>query len=348
MAEEIAKISKSFGQDCRSILDANQQHEHYTACVCVMFTLSVVTPTHNRAHTLPRAWESMRQNRTSNSREPLSFEWIVIDDGSTDNTGELVAEWQDCSQFPISYERTEHRGRNAAVNSAKELVSGELVTVLDSDDCFLDGAFDVIRDKVVLYDLLSDNGLGGLGFLCEDELGNLLLAKSLDQPIRCSYLASRFVHKLRGEITYIEKKNYFRLVNYVELPPPLHVAESCAHAPLSKSYEFIYVDHVAVCRHRHDGLPRMTQKWPRPPSRQGHYLRSQASLLHMLEYFSYEPRFFWKRAIDMSRSGLVCGISLRSQCASLNSAGARLLWLLALPVGILKRVLGPIFRRART
>ena len=70
------------------------------------YTLSVVTPTYNRAHTLSRAWESL------NRQGPLRFEWfewIIIDDGSTDDTGKIITEWQSASRFPIIYERMPHR-----------------------------------------------------------------------------------------------------------------------------------------------------------------------------------------------------------------------------------------------
>jgi len=98
-------------------------------------TYTVLTPTFNRAHTLHRAYESL-QRQTMHG-----FEWIVVDDGSTDNTPELLASWEHEASFPITWCRYGvNRGRNAAVNSGIELTRGEYILILDSDDELLDDA----------------------------------------------------------------------------------------------------------------------------------------------------------------------------------------------------------------
>jgi len=61
------------------------------------YRFTVFTPTYNRAHTLPRVYESLKHQTFRD------FEWLIVDDGSTDNTKELVEVWQKENLFPIRY-----------------------------------------------------------------------------------------------------------------------------------------------------------------------------------------------------------------------------------------------------
>lgn len=87
---------------------------------------TVLTPTYNRAHTLAAAYQGLC------AQTFRDFEWVIVDDGSTDGTGELVASWK--SFFPIRYTWKPNRGKHTAVNIGVAQAAGEFVTVLDSDD----------------------------------------------------------------------------------------------------------------------------------------------------------------------------------------------------------------------
>ena len=87
---------------------------------------TVLTPTYNRAHLLPRLYESLC------AQTFRDFEWIIVDDGSTDGTRELVTSWK--SAFRIRYDWQPNRGKHTAVNAGAETASGEFILVTDSDD----------------------------------------------------------------------------------------------------------------------------------------------------------------------------------------------------------------------
>ena len=89
---------------------------------------TVITPAYNRAALLPAAHRSLLEQQ-----EP-SFEWVVIDDGSIDETRELVAGLATASPFPVRYVWQENAGKHAALNHGVALARGELVAILDSDD----------------------------------------------------------------------------------------------------------------------------------------------------------------------------------------------------------------------
>jgi glycosyltransferase involved in cell wall biosynthesis len=100
--------------------------------------LTIFTPAYNRAHLLPRLYAALLRQT---SRD---FCWLVIDDGSTDNTRELVAGWIAEGRIPIRYHHKENGGMHTAHNAAYELIDTELNTCIDSDDWMPDDAVEKI------------------------------------------------------------------------------------------------------------------------------------------------------------------------------------------------------------
>ncbi|PTJ27047.1 glycosyltransferase family 2 protein, partial [Staphylococcus simulans] len=97
--------------------------------------LTVFTPTFNRAHTLGRVYESLRKQSNYN------FEWVIVDDGSTDETELLVNQFEE-DLFTIRYFKIKNSGKHVATNVGIKAARGDLFTCLDSDDWFYPDAVD--------------------------------------------------------------------------------------------------------------------------------------------------------------------------------------------------------------
>ena len=102
--------------------------------------ISVITPTYNRAYILNKCYESL-VNQTCKS-----FEWVVVDDGSADNTEELVKSFIDEEKIKIKYIKQQNGGKHIAHNTAVLNSEGELVVCLDSDDVLTEDAVEVAID----------------------------------------------------------------------------------------------------------------------------------------------------------------------------------------------------------
>lgn len=103
---------------------------------------TVFTPTYNRAHLLPRLYESLKRQTFNN------FEWVIVDDGSNDGTEALISGYiRENNSFPIIYERVENGGKPKAVNLGVTLSGGEMFVILDSDDRLTDDSLE-ITDRV--------------------------------------------------------------------------------------------------------------------------------------------------------------------------------------------------------
>lgn len=103
-----------------------------------MKTLTIFTPAYNRAHTIGRTYESLCRQTCKD------FEWLIIDDGSTDNTKALVQSWMKEHKIPIRYIYQENQGMHGAHNTAYRNITTELNTCIDSDDYMPDHAVEQI------------------------------------------------------------------------------------------------------------------------------------------------------------------------------------------------------------
>ena len=100
--------------------------------------LTIFTPAYNRAHTLPRTYASLLAQK---SRD---FVWLIIDDGSTDGTEDLVRGWMNSDNgFEIRYIRKENGGMHTAHNTAYENIDTELNVCIDSDDALAENAVEM-------------------------------------------------------------------------------------------------------------------------------------------------------------------------------------------------------------
>lgn len=116
--------------------------------------LTIFTPTYNRAHTLIRTYESLC------TQTCMDFEWIVVDDGSTDDTGALVKSWQQQNRIPIRYIYKSNGGLFTGYNTAFEAAETELIVCIDSDDYMPAEAVEWIINK-----WRKDGGAGYCGIV---------------------------------------------------------------------------------------------------------------------------------------------------------------------------------------
>src|SRR5689334_13163243 len=90
--------------------------------------ITVFTPTFDRRDLLARVHQSLR------AQTFRDFEWLIVDDGSSDGTAAAAGAWEAASDFPIRYIRQPHAGKHRAYNLAIREARGRLFAVLDSDD----------------------------------------------------------------------------------------------------------------------------------------------------------------------------------------------------------------------
>lgn len=133
-----------------------------------MKTLTVFTPTYNRAHTLVRTYQSLCRQTCKD------FEWLIIDDGSADNTKEVVSQWINDANFKIRYIYQDNQGMHGAHNTAYKNIVTELNTCIDSDDYMPDDAVELI---ITFWKKNKSNKYAGFIGLDQREDGTIIGSK---------------------------------------------------------------------------------------------------------------------------------------------------------------------------
>lgn len=186
--------------------------------------LTIFTPAYNRAHTLPRTYESLL------SQDCKDFIWLVVDDGSRDNTAELVRQWQTQDNgFEIQYVYKENGGMHTAHNTAYENIHTELNTCIDSDDRLASGAVSKIK---AAWRQMQDRGYAGLIALDSDFQGNII-GKGFPDNLRETTLGGYYAQGGSGD-----KKLIYR-TDIITSVPPYPVFEGEKYVGLVYKYTLI-------------------------------------------------------------------------------------------------------------
>lgn len=176
-----------------------------------MCKLTIFTPTYNRAYTLHKCYESLKLQTNQD------FKWLIIDDGSSDNTKELVQKWIDEKQLDITYHYQENQGMHGAHNTAYELIDTELNVCIDSDDYMPKDAV----EKILNYwkEHKSDDLAGIIG-LDVYENGDVIGTKLPDNLESETLFDLYQKHKVKGD-----KKIVYRTDLSRQYPYPLFEGE---------------------------------------------------------------------------------------------------------------------------
>lgn len=119
--------------------------------------ITVFTPAYNRGYIIEKLYRSLQRQSFRD------FEWIVVDDGSTDNTETLFKSFmQEDNDFPIIYIKTENGGKHRAINKGVSLAKGELFFIVDSDDHITDDALEIIDEMERSIPVEEKAGFGGV------------------------------------------------------------------------------------------------------------------------------------------------------------------------------------------
>ena len=171
-----------------------------------MKTLTIFTPAYNRVHTIPRTYESLCR-QTCND-----FEWLVIDDGSTDNTKELVEGWIAEGKIPIRYIKQENQGMHGAHNTAFRNINTELNTCIDSDDWMPD---DAVEKIVGFWKQYGSDKYAGIVGLDRIETGEIIGAK-FPENLKTTTLQGYYARGGSGDKKLVYRTDIIR--RYPEYP----------------------------------------------------------------------------------------------------------------------------------
>lgn len=289
------------------------------------FLFTVFTATYNRAHTLPRVYESLR------AQTLRDFEWIIVDDGSTDNTRELVKKWQQENYFPIRYFYQENSGKHIAFNQGVQYASGLLFLNLDSDDACVPSALERFKYYWDSIPAESKEGFSAVTCLSKKEDGRLVGGCFPFNPTDSNSLEIRYRFKVIGEKWGFHRTDVLKKFPFPELPNCKFVPEDLVWSHIAKSYKTRFVNEAL--RVYYKGTDQLTRSGSPQDSAIAHAFRHQAVLNNELDYFFLSPANFMRSAVHYSRFSFHLSDSPSKQLHELYFLFGKILYLIALPVG---------------
>lgn len=269
---------------------------------------TIFTPTYNRAQTLERLYHSLLQ------QENASLEWLIIDDGSIDNTQALVTQLQAEGKLTIHYHYQENAGKQMAWNQALRLAKGEWFIGLDSDDTLIADA--LVKLDPMTASIVADNQIIGIRCLALRESTRRPDAPPLSpHPVQCSYFQELSDARLIGERIDVFKTTLIRAIPYPEIPDCQFIPEMWLYVEIAKKYQFLYTPLTLrlFYDHHHDNrLSRSSVK----QYAIGHYL----SRTQVLRYVPWSV--FLKNLLLLVKSVIRAG-----QCAAWSGMQLKRLFL---------------------
>lgn len=189
--------------------------------------LTVFTPAYNRAYTLHLGYEALLRQTCKD------FVWLIVDDGSTDNTRQLVEHWIQEGKIEIRYHYQENQGMHGAHNTAYRLIDTELNTCIDSDDYMPD---DAVEKILTFWRAQGSEQVAGIVGLDADFQGRLI---GTPFPVGCKYttLGGFYAQGGRGDKKLVYRTEIIR--RYPEYP----LFEGEKYVSLGYKYQLIDQDY---------------------------------------------------------------------------------------------------------
>ena len=211
-------------------------------------TLTVFTPTFNRRELLTRCYESMCRQTNKD------FVWMIVDDGSTDDTKKFADEWKKNSDLEIRYIYKDNGGLHTAYNVAIENIDTELCVCIDSDDFMPDNAVELILNFWDKYGSDEYAGIVGLDFNLD--------GKVIGDPLpnqKTVNLIDLFIgkyHIVNGDRTNVIRTELYKTVAPMKVfPNEKNFNPHYMHLQISDNYDFLVLnENLRFVDYQSDGM----------------------------------------------------------------------------------------------
>lgn len=199
-------------------------------------TFTVFTPTFNRAHALPAAYAALL------AQTDRDFEWLIVDDGSTDGTRDLVEAWRTDAPFSVRYVRQDNAGKWAAMGHAVAEARGALFLSLDSDDTCVPEAIERLRAIWDSIPVAERAQFSGVTVHCLDPHGALVGTAFPTSPLDDYPWRVWHHYRVRGEKWGFHRTELLREIGVPVFPGERFVVEGLLWNRLGARYKVRHVN----------------------------------------------------------------------------------------------------------
>ena len=277
--------------------------------------LTVFTATYNRAYSLGNVYNSLlcQTNKL--------FQWLIVDDGSTDNTKALVDDWISEKKISIDYYYQQNAGKMAAHNYAAQLCKTELFLCLDSDDQLNNTA---VEDVISFWEKHRNDRDNLLGIIAPKTIiskaGAVVFNPQIPEGIEYSTGRGLYQSGYRGETAMVFRTDVLRKYPFPVQEGEKFISEISAYDAMDEHYVMLTYNHpLMICEYREDGYSNNLLKVNVANPKGVVYVNQQRQrIIHrfsptlMREYIAYSriAKFSWKKIVSDSQYPLLCLLML--------------------------------------
>ena len=208
--------------------------------------ITILTPTYNRGYIINNLYESLLR------QSDYDFKWLIVDDGSTDNTKELIGNFIEENKIQIKYIKKYNGGKHTALNYGLKYVDTPLVMIVDSDDKLSDDAVSKIKKIDLTYS--QDDRVAVYSFLRCYSNGKEIVKNKNDLFIS-DYIEYRIKKNNPGDMAEVFKTDVLRRYPFPEFKNEKFLSEDVVWIEIAKKYKTVFVNiPIYECEYLSDGL----------------------------------------------------------------------------------------------
>lgn len=282
-----------------------------------MKKLTVFTPTYNRAYCLHKCYNSLKGQTNKD------FVWLIIDDGSTDNTKELVNYWNRQGEIEIRYHYQENQGMHGAHNTAYELINTELNVCIDSDDFMPLDAVEKILSFWKEHGSAEVSGIMGLDAFTNGEIIGTQFPSGLK---KCTLFELYNKHGVVGDKKLVYRSELTKKYPYPLFENEKYVGLAYKYFKLDEEYEMLLMNEkLCIVEYLEDGSSlNMFHQYRKNPKGFAFYRKE------LMKLSLADVKFKFRQAIHYVSSSF-----LMTNGKFLMETPNKLLTILAMPFGLL-------------
>lgn len=286
------------------------------------YIFTVFTPTYNRAYTLDRVYNSLLKQSFKN------FEWLIVDDGSTDSTSQMIEEWKKTAGFEIRYFYQKNQGKHVASNLAVDQANGEFFLTIDSDDAFTENALALLYEGYISIPEESRNNFSAVTGLCQNQEGILIGDKFPKDKIDSNSVEMDYVYNISGDKKGFQKTSIMKAFRFPVVEGTNFVVEGLVWNQIARIYQTRYINKVICIAYLDEGTSL---------SRENHDYKKLAhaslpyfsyALNEEMKYLRHAPFKFITKAIIYIRLSCHLNLPIIQQIKKIKDPGGKILTIL--------------------
>ena len=208
---------------------------------------TVFTPTFNRKELLEKLYKSLQKQTFKD------FEWLIVDDGSTDGTKEKVKKFLCEKKLDIKYYFKENGGKQRAYNFATEKANGELFICLDSDDEYVENGLETILKYWKKYEKNSD--IAGMGYLSTYPNGGIIGSSFPEKEMISTQFEIYNKYGVKGDKGLMFRTEIIKKYKFPIFDDEKFITEAVVYNRICEKYKMVYVNEkIEIKEYQEDGL----------------------------------------------------------------------------------------------